>query len=588
VDKDFPRLLEKGEIILRNADELVVGTTSIEPRITDEVFVLDTESEGLFRPRENKTVYQSLLEIPSRRRPKFSIDENGFEARRGFTYLLPLDMRLSMNETQFAKVSPKSSLGRLFLRTRLLSDYHHCYDELQIDIAGHREVDMWLLVQPRAFNVLLSPGISLNQIRLYSGLNSKLSSEELTDEMKKVEGETFFFEMDGKNEVPKIVKPTYDGALTTHLNLKGDYTNGIVGMRARSTPTPIDLRVKEGYQADDFFEPIKAEDLTLTKEPGQHFLFGSKEIMKLPNHLCAEMRERSHASMDGPVHFAGFFHNGFEGDGVYEVRSDETANMMLVDGMPMTVLDFFWTDVPDEPYDGNYKDQIGPRPPRYFRDFDFATAAHESDKVRRNVLVIDKHKLMRYRSREDGFQNHSEDVLTKIEAEFQKGFFQVRYEAEEDDLLLQPVPYILLFNEKGDIFSYKRADDIHEYGDERLFDYKSIGVGGHIIPKDGPDYIKNNIQREFAEEIEIIGEHSRPKIIGSLYATTRSVDRVHFGLIGVSHITGDVRYKEGSGKAGEFIPVEKIMQHQPMDEYETWSRILINQLPLFALTDPNY
>ena len=145
-----------------------------------------------------------------------------------------------------------------------------------------------------------------------------------------------------------------------------------------------------------------------------------------------------------------------------------------------------------------------------------------------------------------------------------------------------------MFNEKGDIFSYKRADDIHEYGDERLFDYKSIGVGGHIIPKDGPDYIKNNIQREFAEEIEIIGEHSRPKIIGSLYATTRSVDRVHFGLIGVSHITGDVRYKEGSGKAGEFIPVEKIMQHQPMDEYETWSRILINQLPLFALTDPNY
>ena len=42
-------------------------------------------------------------------------------------------------------------------------------------------------------------------------------------------------------------------------------------------------------------------------------------------------------------------------------------------------------------------------------------------------------------------------------------------DCESDEEVLQVIPYVLLFDESKKIFTYIRASDIKDYGDERLF-----------------------------------------------------------------------------------------------------------------------
>jgi deoxycytidine triphosphate deaminase len=94
-------------------DELRIQPSSFEPIIGDEIYVLDTEA-GAFQPDENQTVYGTLLQLPEKRRQKVDIG-GGFELKKGFTYLVPLEDRIILSPGEYVKSSPKSSLGRVFV-----------------------------------------------------------------------------------------------------------------------------------------------------------------------------------------------------------------------------------------------------------------------------------------------------------------------------------------------------------------------------------------------------------------------------------------------------------------------------------------
>ena len=119
--QDIKRAIAEGQILPTVPDSRVDSNT-FDPVITDELFILDTEQQGLFRPRPGQQVYQALLkELPNRSRQKVKINQ-GYELKRGFTYLIPLDERVRVGRGQVLSASPKSSMGRLFLNTRMLAD----------------------------------------------------------------------------------------------------------------------------------------------------------------------------------------------------------------------------------------------------------------------------------------------------------------------------------------------------------------------------------------------------------------------------------------------------------------------------------
>jgi len=575
--------IQQGKIIA-NLDDLVKGSriqpSSLDPAIDSEAFILDSETQGIFRPRPDMSVYRTILELPYRQRRKVSISD-GFEIKVGYSYLIHLIEKVKLESEERIKSSPKSSLGRTFLKTRLMSDFNPCFDEIMACYCQNKELDLWLLLQPEAFNLIIYPGLSLNQVRFMTGADAALSAKELLEEFKK--NPLLYTREEGNRLVPAQAVIS-DDRLQLHLNLRGKDTAGIVGLRARNNPDAIDLRRAGELDAALYFEPVTAKDCRISIMRGDKYLLASKEVLDTPSHLNCELEEHSHIGITGPLHYAGFIDNGFKGDLVFEIRSDELERMVLEDGMPTSRLRYFRTGVPEKLYGSmlgsHYQGQTGPKVAKYFKAFDYEFAAKNYAKLNRDVLVQDAKVLLGFRKSQDGFEEMSLERSSGLFDAINSGFFHSCYDCEDDTLILQPIPYIMIFGPNKTVFSYVRAKDITKYLETKLFGKRSVGIGGHINRSDSPDYVTNCLMRELGEEVRIEGRMSKPRFVGTLMAHDKPVDRVHLGLIYVIYTDGAVFPKESSMASGGMVDIDDIWNPSGISgEFETWSRMLIDVMP---------
>ncbi len=575
VSQEIRERIQKKDIMC-TFDEHKIQPSSFEPSIGEEVFVLDTETQGIFRPRAAETIYRTLLKLPSRQRQRKDISQ-GYELKVGHTYFFPLQERFILHAGESIRSSPKSSMGRLFVNTRMLTDYNPCFDEIDAFHNTETALQAWLLVQPLAFNLLVLPGLTFNQLRFFTGQNAKLTPQEIGDVVQK---HPMLYNRDNDKLTPLKHKIASDGFEIT-LNLSGKKSEGIIGLRARHNAAYIDLTLKHHYEAEDYFEPIIG-DGTLRLAPREYYLLSNREVLQIPENYNVVLQSHSHISIAGPLHFAGFIDNGFSGDLVLEVRSDEQTPMALIDGMPIGRLDVFRTRTPDKLYGeksgAHYQGQTEIRLAKNFRPFDHTFTARHYAKLERMVLVQDKKVLQAFRHQREGFEEIDEDTTRRLCAEMKNGFFHSRYDCEGDELVLQPIPYVLLFGPDQTIFRYMRASNRQAYGEQRLFGRLSIGVGGHIKQSDGPDFLGSCIQRELAEEVSIPHMTTEPRLVGTLMQHDTPVDRVHFGLIYSSRVAGNVRARESALLSGSMIAIDELEQDKDKDKYETWTRALIPHL----------
>jgi dCTP deaminase len=566
---------ENPSLIVPKFDEKRIQPSSFEPTIGDECFVIDTQSRGLIRPVESKSIYRTLLELPAKQRPKVNIS-GGFELKRGFTYLFPLNEKVVMDGVPYIKSSPKSSFGRIFYNTRMLADFNPCFDEVHGEYKSNVPLDLWVLVQPLWCNAIIHPSLTLNQMRFFTGENYKLSDAEIRQEIQ--QEALLYKKVDGKL-VPSrhIVR---DG-LQLHMNVLGESTSGIIGLKARNNPRPIDLSKVGAAKAEDYLEPITGEGV-FTVNKGELYLLSTAEILKFPKHLAFELQSSSQIGLTGIHDYAGFGDNEFEGDLVLEMVSHEETPVDILHGDPVSRIDIFRTSMPDKFYGAaigsNYQQQTGPKASKFFTNFDYQSANKNYKKLDRDVLVQDAKVLNSFRRSKDGFESIDRSIESGLLSTIDNGFFQSRYDCEEDELLLQPIPYIVIAHPDNAVFSYVRAKDIKDYGDKRLFGQHSLGVGGHIDRKDAPDYIKNCIDRELEEEVIFKGSRSRiPILAGTLMAYDKPVDRVHFGLIYVVMTDGAVEPKVGALERGHLMPMREVV-NADLEKYETWSKMLVPNL----------
>lgn len=75
--QDIRELIRCGKIVCSSFDESRIQPSSFEPIIGNKVFILDTETDGLFRPNSQERVERTLLKLPKRKRPEEDIS-NGF------------------------------------------------------------------------------------------------------------------------------------------------------------------------------------------------------------------------------------------------------------------------------------------------------------------------------------------------------------------------------------------------------------------------------------------------------------------------------------------------------------------------------
>ncbi len=163
--------------------------------------------------------------------------------------------------------------------------------------------------------------------------------------------------------------------------------------------------------------------------------------------------------------------------------------------------------------------------------------------------------------------------------------FYERYLAEDDPSRKQIIPYVM-FRCGDEIFSYVRGK---QAGEKRLVGNRSVGIGGHINPKDEQllplapaassdiGLYLEAVRREIAEEVIVDGEID-PKIVALINDDSDPVGRVHFGIVHLCDLDSkSVRKREQQITESGFISIEDLAGPR-RKELETWSALAIDYL----------
>lgn len=264
-----------------------------------------------FLPGKDATVQQKLDGLTMH-----TMDiRNGAVLERGCVYIIPLLEGLALKRRTSAMGNPKSSIGRLDIFTRIITDYGTEFDRVREQYNG----PLYAEVSPRTFSVLVYKGSRLNQIRIRRG------NPPSTDEsMKRLQQE---FQVVGS-----ISEGEIRNGVPVSVDVRGADSGGLVGYKARNHAGLIDIEKIRYYDVLDFWEPVYAPRVGgLVLDPADFYILASREAVKVPPTHAAEMIAYDTLVGEFRVHYAGFFDPGFGhpdagGQGaraVLEVRSFE-------------------------------------------------------------------------------------------------------------------------------------------------------------------------------------------------------------------------------------------------------------------------
>ena len=241
-------------------------------------------------------------------------------------YIVPLKEGLALTSRIAAVANPKSSIGRLDIFTRLITDSATEFDRVPPGYQG----PLYAEISPRAFTVFVREGSRLNQLRLRRGTpsNSDASLRRLHQQWRLV---------DRADEETNIEK-----GIALSVKLCGSLGEEVVGYKARKNTDVIDVDRVNFYPITSYWEPIYYSKGGIILNPGDFHILASKELVTVPPDHAAEMIPYDPLVGEFRVHYAGFFdpgfgyrkngHNGTRA--VLEVRSHEVP-FVIEDGQIM-------------------------------------------------------------------------------------------------------------------------------------------------------------------------------------------------------------------------------------------------------------
>lgn len=235
----------------------------------------------------------------------------GAVLEKGCVYVVPLLEHLALPDDMSAAASAKSSIGRLDLLTRVITDYGVEFDRVPAGYVG----PLFAEICPRSFSVVARTGQMLNQIIFRLG--------------KTVMDDTELRALHAASPIVSGEAVISDG-LGFSVDLKPE--NGdLVGYRAKPHTGVIDLDKLDHYDPSDFWEEVRTTEARIILDPGAFYILVSQQSIVIPPNCAAEMAPYLAMVGEFRVHYAGFFDPGFGyssaggsgSRGVLEVRCHE-------------------------------------------------------------------------------------------------------------------------------------------------------------------------------------------------------------------------------------------------------------------------
>lgn len=344
-------------------EESNIRPGSLDPSITGEVFRVN----GVFLPAYNETVKDAIKRVGG-----IQLKGEKILLEKGCVYALRLNETIDHFPANiYAYCNPKSSSGRVDAHVRLLVDKLSRYDAIESGYSG----PMWLLVVPKTFPIIVSPGLTLNQIRF---CNSDTRLDELSLEVKFNANGGLLFDHEGQEmHYKKIHHTDKDGSILLTLGLHFPSA----GFEAVENGEPIDLSLRKHYDPKYFFREVIVSNNSLVLRAGTFYILSTKESVRVPANLACEMRPMDERSGDLRSHYAGFIDPGWgvgadnHGRGrplTLEVRSFDNG-IIVRDGQPIAKIRYErMLENPTQHYDEmdpTYGSQNGPKLGKYFSEW---------------------------------------------------------------------------------------------------------------------------------------------------------------------------------------------------------------------------
>ncbi|MGB5838111.1 MAG: 2'-deoxycytidine 5'-triphosphate deaminase [Albidovulum sp.] len=260
-----------------------------------------------FLAGKGRTVKERLSEFEMHR-----IDlSSGAVLEKGCVYVVPLMERLALPAHMAGAASAKSSIGRLDLLTRIITDHGTEFDRVQAGYTG----PLYVEICPQSFSVIATAGQMLNQIIFRVGM-TMLDDDEL-------------FAIHAKTPIVSG-DAVISGGLGFSVDLRPKSGN-LVGYRAKPHTGVIDLSKLGHYHPAEFWEEVRTDTGWIILDPGAFYILVSREAISIPPDCAAEMAPYLAMVGEFRVHYAGFFDPGFGwaeaggagSRGVLEVRCHE-------------------------------------------------------------------------------------------------------------------------------------------------------------------------------------------------------------------------------------------------------------------------
>jgi dCTP deaminase len=327
------RLIDEG--YLEGVQENSVGFSSFDLHLSDEGYQL---IKGSIKPVGND--YYKFLkdtEISTKLLPK----DEAFLLERGKCYVFKLQEKLrGINHAVkiYGQATAKSTIGRLDIIARLIVDgmkEYECFTPDSIDKSGN----MFLEIIPLTFNIKVSKGASLSQLRLFYG---KPNESELN-------GQGYYESLLINDKVPNT-----DGTLSVDLTHVEIYNgNKAAAFRAIKNADFIDLSGKVKVKPHQFWTLETAEEHSgnhhIIIKQNEFYILRSKEKIYLPENVAVYCRAMDENLGEMRIHYAGFVHPFFgtdENDNpvgtplIFEVRG-HNVDVYLSDSEKLARLIFY-------------------------------------------------------------------------------------------------------------------------------------------------------------------------------------------------------------------------------------------------------
>lgn len=280
-----------------------IQPASLDLRLGDTAFRV----RASFLPGKESSVQERLNSLTMHKIPL----TGGAVLEKGCVYVVPLMEQLTLPKGMTAAASAKSSIGRIDLMTRIITDQGIEFDRVQDGYDG----PLFAELCPQSFSVVVQPGQLLTQVIFRQG-KTMLSD----DELRAVHLDTPIVSGD----------PVISDGLGFSVDLQPREGN-LVGYRAKRHTGVLDLAKLGHYNPAEYWEEVRTEDGHIILDPGAFYILVSREAIAIPPNYAAEMAPYLAMVGEFRVHYAGFFDPGFGYDaeggagsrGVLEVRCHE-------------------------------------------------------------------------------------------------------------------------------------------------------------------------------------------------------------------------------------------------------------------------